>query len=143
MALRADQEGLVLSRRKQNQIDQSEDHGAAGGLSSARKTQQAIEPGRSEAEQAERKNHSMPHVPAEQNGEWKIEEARKEQPMLIMLATKLRERKRAPVIRRNLRAWRLPLVPKWARDCVLRHDVNGANDGEQPARDDNDPRENE
>ena len=113
LALRADEKGFVLARRKEDEIHQAKDDGAAG-RRSVRGAKQLVEPGRTETDETERQHHRVPDIPTGDNRQRQPGQARKEEPMLVMLAAKLREGQRAAIVRTRAVPRACPTRPKTA-----------------------------
>ena len=113
LALRAHEKGFILARRKEDEIHQAKHEGTAC-RRSVRGAKQLVEPSRTETDETERQHHPVPDIPTGDNRQRQPDQARKEEPMLVMLAAKFRERQRAAIIRRELRRRACPTRPKTA-----------------------------
>ena len=133
LALRADQKGFVLARRKEDEIHHAKDDGAGGGRS-VRGAKQLVESRRTEADETERQHHRVPDIPAGNNRHRQPDQARKEKPMLVMLAAKFRESQRAAIIGGEIRPDCVPFIPERHRHPVRPYHIERADRGEGPER---------
>ena len=133
LALRADEEGFILARRKEDEIHHAKDDGAAG-RRAVRGAKQLVESRRTEADETERQHHRVPDIPTGDNRQRQPDQARKEKPMLVMLAAKFREGQRAAIIGGELRPDCVPLVPERHRHPVRPYHIERADGREGPER---------